>query len=291
MTIKNITVETFGLHVGEPNWSRLTQGVLSKAGTLTCGGMSIFGDCSDIGGIASVTIGTADGDSLQKNKKLSLHVKGNTVIKGDRQTDSGLSLSGGKVQALFIEGDTKQGGTFRATGEVFSNNGAHLLSNKKNLPFDMPHPSKKGWRLRHVCIEGPEIAVYCRGRVKNEKVIRLPSYWKDLVNIDSLSVQLTPIGSHQNIIVKRWDEEFVYLQNQGGLPINCFYHIIAQRVDDDLVVEYEGETHEDYPGGNESYSFNWESSHVEKLIKEATREKLKELGIDKSDSPASKNDF
>jgi len=58
-----------------------------------------------------------------------------------------------------------------------------------------------------------------------------------------------------------------------------------------LVVEYEGETHEDYPGGNEGYTFNWESSHVEKLIKEATREKLKELGIDKSDSPASKNDF
>ena len=152
-----------------------------------------------------------------------------------------------------------------------------LIRNKKDLPFDMPHPSKKGWRLRHVCIEGPEIAVYCRGRVKNEKVIRFPSYWKDLVNLDSISVQLTPIGAHQNIIVKRWDDEFVYLQGQGGMPINCFYHIIAQRQDDDLIVEYEGESYEDYPGGNEGYSFNWESSNIERLIKEATHEKLKEM--------------
>ena len=279
MSIKNVEIQTQGLHIGTPDHSKVkaAQRRYSKSGIFSCAGVSIFGDCGDIGGIATVTIGTADKTSTQENKKLSLHVKGNTVIKGDRQTDSGLSLSGGKVQALFIEGDTKQGGTFRATGEVFSNNGAHQLSNKKNLPFDMPHPSKKGWRLRHVCIEGPEIAVYCRGRVENKNVIEFPSYWKDLVNIDSLSVQLTPIGSFQNIFIEKWDETFVYLKNKDDLPINCFYHIIAQRKDDDLIVEYEGESYEDYPGGNEGYSFNWESSNIERLIKEATHEKLKEM--------------
>ena len=63
-----------------------------------------------------------------------------------------------------------------------------------------------------LCIEGPESGVYYRGRLKNEKVIRLPYYWKDLVNIDTISVQLQPIGAHQDIIVKRWDDEYVYLQ-------------------------------------------------------------------------------
>mgnify|MGYP003132716577 FL=1 len=62
-------------------------------------------------------------------------------------------------------------GDVNVDGEVKSNGGGHVLSNKKNLPFDMPHPNKEGWRLRHVCIEGPEIAVYFRGRVKNREEI------------------------------------------------------------------------------------------------------------------------
>ena len=108
MSIKNITMETVGLHVGASDWARPSQATLSRAGTLTCAGMSIFGDCSDIGGIASVTIGTADEDSLQKNKKLSLHVKGNTIMKGDKQTPYALTISGGSIYPLKVEGDDTQ---------------------------------------------------------------------------------------------------------------------------------------------------------------------------------------
>tara|TARA_R100000353_G_scaffold130598_1_gene92697 strand:- start:58 stop:768 length:711 start_codon:yes stop_codon:yes gene_type:complete len=122
-------------------------------------------------------------------------------------------------------------------------------ADKKPKPFDMDHPSKgKGYRLRYACIEGPEVGVYYRGRLKNEKKIRLPNYWKDLVHTESITVQLQPIGAHQDIIVKRWDDEYVYLQAQGGLPINCFYHVYAERKDvNALVVEYEGESWSDYP--------------------------------------------
>ena len=106
MSFKNITIETIGLHVGGSQWNVPDQAILSKAGTFTCSGMSIFGDCSDIGGIATVTIGTSDEDSLQKNKKLSLRVKGNTVMKGDSQTANGLRVSGGSSpDAVYIEGD------------------------------------------------------------------------------------------------------------------------------------------------------------------------------------------
>ena len=109
----------------------------------------------------------------------------------------------------------------------------------------------EGYRLAHACLEGPEHGVYYRGRLKNEKVIRLPYYWKDLVNIDTISVQLQPIGAHQDIIVKRWDDENIYLQAQGGLPINCFYHVYGERKDiNPLIVEYEGETWQDYPDPN-----------------------------------------
>ena len=58
------------------------------------------------------------------------------------------------------------------------------------------------------------------------------------------------------------------------MPIDCFYHITAKRVDDDLIVEYQGESHLDYPGGNEGYSFSWENDNMERLVKEVAREKL-----------------
>jgi len=99
--------------------------------------------------------------------------------------------------------------------------------------FNIPHPSpdKEGKRLWHGCLEGPEYGVYVRGRVTNKKEILLPPYWKDLVDWTTITVSLTPIGSHQSVIVKRFDEGKVYLQSNGGLPIDCFYHVYAERMD------------------------------------------------------------
>ena len=254
MTIKNITVETFGLHVGEPNWSRPAQGVLSKAGTLTCGGMSIFGDCSDIGGIASVTIGTADGDSLQKNKKLSLHVKGNTVIKGDTQTPHALTISspplaGGNPIPLKVFGDA----IFTALTPQTLTARFELADDKPYKPFDIEHPTKgKGWRLRYVSLEGPEAGVYCRGRLKESNVIKLPDYWEQLVHTDSISVQLQPIGDrHFHLNVVSFDNKEIIIKEADDKPIDCFYHVYGERKDvNSLIVEYEGNGRYDYPDPN-----------------------------------------
>ena len=166
----------------------------------------------------------------------------------------------------------------QAQGEVMSNCGRHVLSLKKDLPFDMPHPNKEGWRLRHVCIEGPEIAVYCRGKVPPNGTINLPSFWEGLVNTDDMSISLTPIGSWQELFVKeiRWGKQVIVRNNAGG-PINADYYIVARRLDDDLIVEYEGESHEDYPGGNEGYSFNFEHNYVEGLIRDMVNEKVEQI--------------
>ena len=121
--------------------------------------------------------------------------------------------------------------------------------------FDIEHPSKEGYRLRHICLEGPEGAIYTRGRVVNKNVIYLPDYWKDLVDYTTISVQLQPIGAHQNVIVKRVEPTEIHLQAQGGMPINCYYHVYGERTDGErLVSEYEGKSPEDYPGDNTQYS-------------------------------------
>ena len=144
------------------------------------------------------------------------------------------------------------GGNCLVQGNVISNCGGHVLAAKKN--FDIPHPTKEGWRLRHTCPEGPSNDVYVRGRVTNKNEIILPTYWKELVDWTTITVNLTPIGAHQNVIVKRIDEEKVYLQAHGGMPINCFYHIYGERQDCERnIAEYEGTSPEDYPGDNSQY--------------------------------------
>ena len=141
---------------------------------------------------------------------------------------------------MYITGDLYVTGSVdcQSTGRLESRHKAADASPKK---FDIVHPSQEGMRLAHACIEGAEVAIYHRGRVRNEKEIILPDYWKDLVHMNSISVQLQPIGAHQDIIIKRWDTEKIYLQSKSGIPIDCFFHVYAERKDiNPLVVEYEG---------------------------------------------------
>lgn len=104
-----------------------------------------------------------------------------------------------------------------------------LQASIKNFVID--HPTRPGKKLVHTCLEGPENGVYVRGRVLNSNEIELPEYWKKLVDETSITVSITPIGSHQDVIVKRIGDNKVYLQSKGGMPINCFYHIFGTRKD------------------------------------------------------------
>lgn len=110
-----------------------------------------------------------------------------------------------------------------------------LMARTKNFIID--HPSVKDKKLVHACLEGPENAVYVRGRLTNDNVIDLPYYWVDLVDERTITVQIQPIGAHQNIIIKRIGQNQIHLQGQG-MPIDCFYHVFAERKDvEQLVVE------------------------------------------------------
>ena len=178
----------------------------------------------------------------------------------DTHPDKALKAKGD----VEIIGDTNQEGNIKASENITTD--AHFvgdITKTSGTPpgcklFDIQHPTKEGHRLAHACIEGPEVAVYTRGRVCNGKnVIDLPEYWDGLVDYETLTVQLTALGAHQNVIVKRISpiERKIYLQAQGGMPVDCFYHIMAQRKDvPNLVVEYEGKTPADYPGDNTGYS-------------------------------------
>ena len=214
-------------------------------------GPFLTGDAKSFGGVSATTMIARDVNEESNNPSRSLHVKGNTFLEGDGGTANGLYVSGGSsVDAVFIQGDLYVSGS-TDTGNKGRLASRFATADAKPKPFDLVHPTKEGYRLRYACIEGPEVGVYCRGRVKNDTEIVLPEYWRNLVHVDSISVQLQPIGAHQDIIVKRWDEEKIYLQAKAGFPINCFYHVYAERKDiNPLIVEYKGDSWEDYPDPN-----------------------------------------
>ena len=240
------------LFVGNGNPKGLKTGTDTVRGSAFIEGPLQTGDASAFGSIVATQMIARDTNEESDNPSRSLHVKGNTRLEGDSGTSHALNVSGGaSVDTVFINGD------LFVTGAADCGNKGKLAArfasaDARPKPFDIKHPTKgDGHRLRYACIEGPEVGVYCRGRLKNDTEIVLPYYWKDLVHTDSITVQLQPIGAHQDIIVKRWDDEKIYLQAKPGFPINCFYHVYAERKDiNPLIVEYKGDSWKDYPDPN-----------------------------------------
>ena len=131
-----------------------------------------------------------------------------------------------------------------------------IASSKKS--FDISHPSKEGHRLRYICLEGPEAEVYLRGRLKDKNVIELPEVWKDLVDPESISVSLTPIGVYQELFMEKlqWGTKIIIKNNLSG-PINCSYVVYGTRKDTERnIPENKGLTPADYPGDNGEYTIN-----------------------------------
>ena len=229
-------------------------GSMHAEGPVVFGSPGSFGD--NVGTLMIARTTNDDKDCTPANR--SLWVKGNTRIEGDSDTANALLVTGGSEHAARFTGSGTNtvyiDGDLYVSGSTDTGNKGRLASrfaaaDASPKPFDMQHPTKgEGNRLRYACIEGPEVGVYFRGRLRRGKEIFLPNYWKGLVHIQSITVQLQPIGAHQDIIIKRWDDEKIYLQSNGGLPIDCFYHVYAERKDcNPLVVEYQGDGWEDYP--------------------------------------------
>ena len=206
-------------------------------GTLAASGPAFIGRHK--GGFAKGTlnIGTDLGGFAPGVSGRALQVEGDVEINGEKA-----------VNAVYIDGDVY------VTGAVDCGNKGRLASrfstaDAKGKSFDIKHPTKEGYRLRYACIEGPEVAIYHRGRLKDSNTIELPDYWKNLVYEDSITVQLQPIGKQEDIYVKSFDSEKIVLESDSD--IDCFYHVYAERNDiNPLTVEYVGETWEDYPDIN-----------------------------------------
>ena len=241
----------------------------SPTGTAVLNGPVYVGDTAASPGYEAV-LNVASNSAAQNpldtqprcNAPLAVKVDGDSKFVGDGKTGP---------DAVVVVGD------MTVTGAVNCGNKGRLaarfaVADANPKPFDLVHPTKgKGHRLRYACIEGPEAGVYYRGRLKESNVIELPYYWKDLVHSDSITVQLQPIGSNQNLVIQEFNNEFIVIAEDSTntdlitdlSTIDCFYHVYGERIDvNPLIVEYEGNSWEDYPDPN----FNPNKVDIDKRI-------------------------
>jgi hypothetical protein len=138
---------------------------------------------------------------------------------------SGFDVFGNNTQLMYIA----DSGTVTVYG--------HLAATTKSFFID--HPTKEGRKLRYGSLEGPEHAVYTRGR-SQDSFIELPDYWTKLIDPDSITVTLTPIGQHQKLYVNKIENNKVFISSGNLLDKkkDYFYVIYAERIDvDKLEVE------------------------------------------------------
>jgi hypothetical protein len=126
-------------------------------------------------------------------------------------------------ERLTVSGNISATGNITCTG--------HLAAATKS--FKIPHQTKAGY-LQYGVVESNEHGVYVRGKTSDD-TITLPDHWDWLVESDSVTVTLTPYGSHQPLYIISADNKKVVV---GGAAGEYHYVVYGTRKDvEALVVE------------------------------------------------------
>jgi hypothetical protein len=205
------------------------------------------------GTIVMVTEGTAHADTQWKlitNDPITIGSTALTFV----QNYLANSISFG--QTSFAVGSSNANATISVAGisnvAVFTTQGANITGNTyvggalvaTTKSFAIQHPTKPEIILYHGCLEGPEHAVYTRGRAISNTIL-LPDYWRNLVDVESITVHLTSIGDCNNVKVLKITPGYVTIQ--GSPEVDCFYIIHARRKDvPPLTIEVPGSINELY---------------------------------------------
>lgn len=228
-----ITIDSLGINNHK--------GMVNISGSLTVTGTSLF-----LGGVKGNTAFW----TLETGSYTITSGGGINLTSAETATLTGLDLSLNSVFNLDIDG-----GFVTINGRNWDAAAAFWDSKK---PFDIAHPTKPNHRLRYVCVESPTADVYVRGKLNNSNIIELPEYWKNLIDIETITVILTPYEHYQELFVEKIESETkIIVKNNSASKIKCDYVVYGERKDTSKnIPEYEGTTPNDYPGDNREYAMN-----------------------------------
>jgi len=154
-------------------------------------------------------------------------------------TDTSANLAAGtSTLGIFLRSGGNVGIGTQTPGYRLQVAGSFAATTKS---FVIEHPTRPGYDLRYGSLEGPENGVYVRGRLKGNK-IELPDYWTKLVDPDTITVNLTPVGKHQKLYVEEIKDNVIIIGNDNlfGKTVDCFYTVFGERCDvESLIVEIE----------------------------------------------------
>ena len=212
-------------------------------------GMSLFTATINIIETTSINIISPIRTSAGVKKHAGASSRTGAEVDTGAETHTGVNVN----NAITIDNKTRKINGVTVTplvkGKIFT--GKAL----KDKGFDIEHPTRKGKRVRHICVEGPESAIYIRGKLKGTHIIDIPEYWQGLVDYDTITVNLTPCGKPDlSLYVKEIRDDKIILSSDHLTQVECFYQVWGNRIGPELHVEYDGESPADYPGDQSGHS-------------------------------------
>jgi len=142
---------------------------------------------------------------------------------------SGSDSSTGSFASLNVRGTVQDNLTIDGT----------LFATQKS--FLIPRP--EGGKLEYGVLEGQQNDVFFRGELKGDNVIYLPQEWEWLVDENTITVQLTSIGKHQELFVKEIKDNKIFIHVNGAFKtkqdIHCYHIIHGTRKDIELIRNYQ----------------------------------------------------
>ena len=137
------------------------------------------------------------------------------------------------------DGHITASGNYSGSADSTFRIGGKLIAGSKS--FVIPRP--EGGMLEYGVLEGQQNDVFYRGELKGDNVIYLPQEWEWLVDENTITVQLTNIGKHQELFIKEIKDNKIFININGVFKtkkdIHCYYIIHGTRKDVELIRNYQ----------------------------------------------------